>query len=616
MREEGRGLKEQKGRSKKNLPRPPLPPRPHSLSQPKSNWYLGIDFGSTMLSAALLNREKREIYPIYWKIGGQNLQSECFRMPTVVCLLAGKIVAHSVGFPQSSLPDGKLLLQNFKPYLKVGMTYLSSGNSGEVGNFEPILQWSKDEEISLSWLLDGLRSLLATLKPGMGEKNIDLQAHFFDRESADRVATFPKLGGVILGTPAFWSDAYRHNLREVVLSAGLVTESSDIFVIEDAIATLLSELTPNLGESKNHNSTSKIAPGGTLIINSGAVTTEIALVNLPENPEKLTYSDFTCQSFAYAGNALDQDIICQLLCPDEFLGKLNELPRAGYADVAARYKLQQHLQSHPLGQELLAAAANLKIVLQEEDSFKVEIEGDRWEVKKRDLESKVLVPFVQQLNREVNTLLSRVGMSTVAINQAICVGGNGSWLGISRWLRQKLPNAIVIRDRDTNIDTNIKDISPSLKSKIGWVAWGLATLPLYPQILDTSRHQYSDYFLLWELMQALGMQTLSINEITQTLEHRGINTRVCLPRILAILDGELPGGLLASETDIILLTEKSRQNPELTMIEAAPIFNQDRDRKYHLNQPQAKYLQEYISKLMATSHQKLEEPLFQSLVLK
>ena len=606
------------------LPSPPSPtfpifpiPLPQSPTPRRSNWYLGIDFGTTMLSAALLNRDSKEVYPLYWEVDGQNPKSECFRIPAVVSLLAGKVVVKSVGQLGLPLEDGELLLQNFKHYLKVGIPYVSSalqeGNTeGEGGVlFEPMLQWSQQKEVSLASLLHGLGALLEGLNPA-SENVLGLRAHAVGLEPSILDAALRQLGGVILGTPSGWGDAYRHNLREAVLGAGLVTESSHIFVVEDAIATLLSELTPNLGEaeSKIHNLNSKIAPGGTLIINSGAITTELALVDLPENLENLTYSHFICQSFAYGGNAIDQDIICQLLLKDESFGALTQLPRGGYADVAARCQLQQRLQSSPLGLELLAAAANLKVILQHQDRFNLEIGDRRWEVKRRDLETKVLVPFVQQLNRELNAMLSQAGMSPVAINQAICTGGNASWSAIARWLRQKLPNAIVMHDRHPNIPS----VSPSPKSKIGRVAWGLATLPLYPQVLDGPRQQYSDYFLLWELIQAFTVNPLGISEITQALERRGINTRTCLPRILPILEGQLPLGLLPSKEDALLLTSASRENPELAMMRAAPLFEQVGNRQYRLNQEQAKYVREYVGRLMASSQQKLEEPLSQSLI--
>ncbi|HLO49159.1 MAG TPA: hypothetical protein VK211_12145 [Kamptonema sp.] len=585
---------------------PPTGNISHSPIEPKSNWYLGIDFGTAMLKAALLNRESGEVYPIYWEVEGKNRESECFGIPSAICL-SGEGGVKSVGYPELPADSGGFWVQNFKPYLKVSIPYIGA-NTGDL--FEPILQISDRQRVSLGWLLHGLRSLLALLNPAV-ENSLSVRSRAVGLESSILDAALRQLGGVILGTPASWSDAYRHNLREAVLGAGLVTESSHIFVVEDAIATLLSELIPNLAapESTIKKLNSKIAPGGTLIVNCGAATTELALVDLPENPENLTYSHFTCHSFAYAGNAFDQDIICQLLLTDESFGPLSQLPRAGYADVAARSQLQQRLQSQPLGQAFLAAAANLKTILQQQDRFNLEIGDRRWEVKRRDLESKVLVPFVQQLNREVNTMLSQSGMSPVAINQAICTGGSGSWPAIARWLRQKLPNAIVIHDREMDIAS----VSPASKSKTSRVACGLATLALYPQVLDAPRQQYSDRFLLWELMLAFGSKTLSINEIMQTLERRGINTRACQSRIQAILNNQLPAGLLPSEEDTLLLTEESRGNPELTIIKAAPLFELEGG-EYRLNQQQAKYLREYLSRLMASSQQKLEEPLFQSLV--
>src|SRR4028119_1705629 len=108
-------------------------------------------------------------------------------------------------------------------------------------------------------------------------------------------------------------------------------------------------------------------------------------------------------------------------------------------------------------------------------------------------------------------------MSPAGVSQAICAGGMGAWSAIASWLRQKLPNAIVIQDQEFEVDRDIFDIHNSalnavsqttnFSGKIGLVAGGLASLPLYPQILDVSQQQYSDFFLLWELMQVLGAQT-------------------------------------------------------------------------------------------------------------
>ena len=343
-----------------------------------------------------------------------------------------------------------------------------------------------------------------------------------------------------------------------------------------------------------------------------STTVEFALVELPSNLQDLTRADFTCQSFAFAGNAFDQDIICQLLAKNETWGMSINLPRAGHPDLPSRYQLQQRLQGSAFGLQLLDAARQLKVILQHQESFVLDIGQQHWDVKRRDLESLVLVPFVQQLNRELNALLSRAGMSSAGINQAICAGGMGSWAAIARWLRQKLPNAIVVQDRELEVDRDIS-VNPVVKSqtfseKTGRVACGLASLALYPQILDVPQQQYSDFFLLWELMQVLGDETLRFEEILQLLERLGVNTGTCEPRILEILEGKLPAGLLPTEEDFMLLAEESRQNPDWQAILAEPLFFEDVSLGYRLNIEHSFVVREYLSKLACFSQQKLLEP--------
>jgi hypothetical protein len=664
---------------------------------------LGIDFGSTGLSAALLDRTTSQVYPIYWEArrdGGapQDGDSEAcgvalslvevfdyagayrgsttltnrgsttltkrFRIPSVAVLEES---ANSSDSRQAATTAGQFLLQNFKLLLKVGIPDRSEAD----GMYEPVFQLSQDRAVSIAWPLQGLRALLATLagsvkssihpptdadsattgnQEGLLVPNLICRAcGFEDQSSFD--AALKDLQGVILGTPANWSDVYRFNLREAVLGAGLVGDCSQIFVVEDAIATLLSavtsvtnlNLTPGRsGESiaddrvvRLRSPTSTVALdeqsliGGTLILNAGAATVELALVDLPENMQDLTYADFTCQSFAYAGNAFDQDIICQLLASmlskSETFGMSIELPRPGHPDLPSRYQLQQRLQSSDFGLQLLEAARHLKVILQHQESFVLELGQQRLEVKRRDLENQVLVPFVQQLNRELNALLSRVGMSPVGINQVICTGGMGSWPSLARWLRQKLPNARVIQDQELNAAGEVSPVpnaglnSTDFNLKFCRVACGLASLALYPQILDVPRQQYSDFFLLWELMQVLGEETLSFEEIVQLLERQGVNTRTCEARLLGILEGRLPAGLLPTEEDLMLLTEESRQNPYWEAISAAPLFfsmfSKSVDRGFRLNVEHASIVREYLSKLASSSQQYYVKGLLEPLTI-
>lgn len=637
---------------------------PESHNRRNSRWYLGIDFGSCGLSAALLDRTSGQLHPIYWEASEHSKAPQAkgfaaiasFRIATSALMQetapvdsGQQVTVKSVGLRQLALPTGEFLLQNFKLPLKVGIPYQREA----AGMYEPLLQWSPLQAVSIALPLNGVRALLATLNPrkqgqkfrelaevsdaaistnfsGLPVANLICGASGMTAQTLD--AALLDLQGVILGTPAGWGNAYHFNLREAVLGAGLVAPGLPIFVVEDAIATLLAAVTPvknatGMQSSAIDSLREEAAPltlnassfsGGTLILNAGATTVELALVELPSNLQDLTRADFTCQSFAFAGNAFDQDIICQLLVKNETWGMSIDLPRAGHPDLPSRYQLQQRLQGSAFGLQLLEAARQMKVILQHQESFVLDIGQQHWDVKRRDLESLVLVPFVQQLNRELNALLSRAGMSSAGINQAICAGGMGSWPAIARWLRQKLPNAIVVQDRELEVDRDISEThnsalnsvlkSTNLSEKSSLVAYGLASLALYPQILDVPQQQYSDFFLLWELMQVLGGETLSFEEILQLLERQGVNTGICEPRILRILEGKLPAGLLPTEEDFMLLAEESRQNPDWEAILAEPLFFEDVSLGYRLNIEHSFVVREYLSKLASSSQQKLLEP--------
>lgn len=566
-------------------------------------WYLGVDFGTTGLSAALLNCQTCEVYPIYWMAAepaeaGVPMERS-FRLPAVV-----------------ATENTGTQLDHFKPYLKLGIT-----GSKITGNalthsalaWEPILQWSAGEQISLSYLQQGLEALLATLNPGNHSENAAFLTGAAGLESATFHAALAQLAGVFLNQPAQWPDSYRFNVREAVLGGGLVRRAEQIVVVEDAIATLLSVVRGAAGETlRVPSSVSQKLDlfnadwlGETLILSAGAVTSELALVNLPANLQDLTYSDFSFLSFPYAGDAIDQDIICQLLLKGESGNKTaltlpagQDLPRAGEPDLSKRYQLQQLLQSSSDGMALLEAARHLKVILQHQDRFTLELGSRRWSCTRRELESQVFVPFVQRLNRELNALLSQTGIQPVAIDQAICTGGTASVPAIARWLRQKLPNATIIQD-------TYEDRRPPACSR---VACGLAALPLHPQVVDIHQQQYSDYFLLRELLSAFPNRACNVAEIVQLLERRGINTRACQARIFTILEGHLPAGFSVSETDGVLLTQECRQDPEFLGLNAAPLFYQEDNQTYRPNPQQFQRLRTYFNQLVAGTYQQLEEP--------
>ncbi|OKH32762.1 hypothetical protein NIES2119_25390 [[Phormidium ambiguum] IAM M-71] len=584
----------------------PLTPLP---TLPNSVWYLGIDLGTTGLAAVLFNKSNKQVYPISWSVGEETDLPE-------------NKVFHSELYG-NRLPiniTGKAWPNNFKTYLNVTLPCNSEG----AGKFQPVFKWSKlqkteslagretliqdVQEIELKEVIAVLIMLLSSFNSSKKSTNDLVNCSFAEGLNPEDFANvIENLAGVFVSCPAGWSEAYRFNVREVILASGLVNHGEQICFVEEAIASLLTELhfhENNLVTRENFTETttkynSENYPlrwqGETLVINSGANATELALVNIPEKLPDLTYQDFNLRSFSYAGNHLDQDIVCQLLLNGE---TEIEKPLPGEPDLLTRQQLQMRLSSSEWGETLLSAASYLKVTLPQEDSFTFTLGEEDREIRNKDLEKRVISRFVQSLNRELNTLLTQAGSSVEAITQVLCTGKTTMIPSLTTWLRQKFPNAKVIQEAE--IKSTVK---PENR-----VATGLAILPLYPQILDSSRQQYNDYFLLLELLRTFDETPLSIGKIINLLERKGINTRACQQRLFALLAGELPAGLVPSDLDAGLLTEASWQNTDYQVIRAGKLFREPENQTYSLNSDYAQHLRRYLTEVLASTSQKLTEP--------
>lgn len=620
-------------------------------------WYLGIDLGTTGISAALFNRSKSLVYPIYWSAEtstGINTFEKSFRLPAEVYLPTASVphleTEHNIEQPPAVVPqnhDGlesssRLYSAQLKPYLQVAIPY-----KNERQKWEPVLQLNEFSAGPLIWVVRSLSKLLSTLKSAQTNTTPALIAHAEGIETADLFTIISKIAGVICTCPASWSEQYRFNIREAILTSQLVNHPQQVFFVEEAIASLLPEINGAQGELVQVNSPQGLSRlktsdypllGNTLIINIGATATEMALADLPPDLARLAHKDFMLHSFNYAGKGMEQDIICQLLLPPKSrqprqekppttktepdpwhwqpsipgLDQMQwqslqledlELPKVGEPDLLVRIRLQQRLESSPLGQALLDAAVVLKLILQHQETFTLELADQCWILQRRDLESQVFVPFVRRLNRELNKLLVARGIPTEAINQAILTGGVASIGTVSRWLRQKLPNAKIIQDFYLG-----ENGSPNCSR----VAYGLALLPLHPQVLDVARQQYTDYFLFNELLHLLPDRSLSFGEVLQLFEGRGINTRACQQRLLAFLEGELPAGLIPDST---WLTHASKTNSDYQAIASAPLFEKLGNLSYRPNYPQVSCLRQYLEVIKASTLQSLAEPFAVNFVL-
>ena len=612
-----------------------------------ATWYLGIDIGTTGISAALLNRSKLVVYPIYWsaesQVDGSAFQ-QSFRLPAEVYLPTNS--GSHPGKSGESDFSSHLYSAQLKPYLQIAVPYQQ-----ERQKWEPMLQLNEFSAGPLIWVVRSLSKLLSTLRSSQTSTTPALIANAVGMNTPTFSQVIKNIAGVICTCPSSWTEQYRFNVREAIVTSELVSHPQQIFFVEEAIASLLPELDSANGQSIQISENQGLRAlktsdypllGNTLAINIGATQVEMTLVAIPANLENLTYKDFMLHNFAYSGKGIEQDIICQLLLPPKSrqprqLGQSNHepananpwhwqpsipgldqmqfsnlglealtLPKVGEPDTEARIRLQQRLESSLLGQALLDAALALKLILQHQETFTLEFADQRWVLQRRDLESQVFVPFVRRLNRELNKLLVARGIPTEAINQAVLSGGVASVGTINRWLRQKLPNAKIIQDLYLG-----ENGAPNCSR----VALGLTMLPLHPQVLDIPKQQYTDYFLFSELLKLLPNRSLTFGEVLQLFESRGINTRICQQRLLAFLEGELPPGLIPAASDYLWLTHHSQENLDYKAIDSLkaginspPLFEKQGNLSYRPNLQQVQLLLRYLDAIKSSTVQSLEEP--------
>jgi hypothetical protein len=551
----------------------PAPPEKEVYSL-DDTWVLGIDFGSTAIRASLLNADTGRVYALYL--------DDVDEMP---CKVVWTEDHHSLDDPiakdiriltkrsqNAGLETGEVAFVHFKQFLKLGLPYRG------VSAWQPIIQWSDSRQVSLRWLIAALKNLLEQIQTRANHPKLP-----------DVGLILLKLSGVVFGYPADWSDTYILNVREAVLKAGLVNQAEQVLAVDQAIAPVLSLL---------HDQ--RISQEITLLIDAGAVTTNLCLTKgLSDAKDR---SKLHIRSLDYAGVSISQDIVVQLFYPHwQLITNPNRhlcnfehlsLPEIGASAPQQRILLQQYLLSSHLGQQMLELADRVKVTFGRDvgiDSWNEELMGQPIVVLRRELENLILQPFIQRLNRELNTILSNVGILGEDIHQVLLLGSTMHIPLLSRWLAQKLPNA------------KIDPLATSV------VANGLAVSPLYPNLQDVARQQYSDYFLLQEVCRLNLTKAVNPNQLLQQLQMRGINIKTCRDRILSILQGDLPEGLFPwqePESSVIL------EDPTLSSdLFAGRLFELETDGTYQPNVTKFQQLRVYLQAIIGNMSQTLNEPL-------
>lgn len=543
--------------------------------------------------------------PLYWAKGTTDA-FRAYRLPSVAYVpssLDDESVFMTEVFEQilqqrdrpanASAPP---LLRSFKPYINSGLPFQST----QTQQWEPHLRQSETQTIPLIDLQHLLTQLLTLITPSdrpwlhCGAEGLTPD------EVRDRLTN---LEGVILNHPSGSSDTYRFTLRETVLAAGLVSQPDRIFFVDEVVAALIAGcVAPQLATGAPLT-TAAIA-GPCLVLSAGASTTEVLVISTAKPLAQLTPRELYIRRIAYAGNSLDQDIICHLLYPiargweSLDFASLN-LPLPGEPDLEARYRLQQRLESVPLGQRLLNSVRKIKPILCQQDvSFGAE--GRQWTIRQEDLQNWIIAPYLQQLNREINGLLPQLGLKSEEIQQVICAGETTLIPAIAVWLREKFPHARFVAQ-----DGTANNFGPS-------VAAGLAVLPSFSALLDANRHQFGDYFLLQTLLRQLQAEAktrFSLSELQNHLVESGVPLAVGRTFLANLLEGRLPSGLAITPTSAVLFAETSVQCPDYRLLGAAPLFKALSNDRYELNPQQCDRLWAHLQNILAHTHQTLQAPL-------
>jgi len=149
-------------------------------------------------------------------------------------------------------------------------------------------------------------------------------------------------------------------------------------------------------------------PQTLLVIEGKRETTTLALLEVPPQTCSLSRQAIALSHFNYGENTYEQAILSQLIYPlwRSFL----PLSLADLTDT------------NPLKKSLLAAARLTKLILQEEIEFTSSLAGHTWTVSRRDLNKKVIAPYLDNLKQKVNDLLEKQQKSLKDIDRIIFSG--------------------------------------------------------------------------------------------------------------------------------------------------------------------------------------------------
>ena len=189
------------------------------------------------------------------------------------------------------------------------------------------------------------------------------------------------------------------DLKKALLTAQLIPPDR-LSSLETAIATALAYI-PTSDQPQTQTQT-------LLVIEGKRETTTLALLEVPPQTRSLSRQAIALSHFNYGENTYERAILSHLIYPlwRSFL----PLSPSDLTDT------------NPLKKSLLAAARLTKLILQEESEFTSSLAGHTWTVSRRDLNKKVILPYLDNLRQKVNDLLEKQQKSLEDIDRIIFSG--------------------------------------------------------------------------------------------------------------------------------------------------------------------------------------------------
>lgn len=554
-------------------------------------WYLGLDWSGTGLQASLAQYPQGSVHPLIWLHGNQRHDTYPVHLranPDASLSVMNLDCAASVHTPSQTT---MLNWADLYPHLRRAVPFFRRRQH----QWYPALELPGGSVGGQSLLLQDLQQTLQAVL----QRIIPTPDQFVCGENLSD-ATFrnalQQLAGVVIACPATWGATYRFNLREAILSTRLVETPDQVLCVDSPLAIALAYQAQSQASAEIVVRSQDCT---TLALSINTAVTEVAswtesLADAQFHPHKSRVDGYN-----YGVSGLQEDVFYQLLYPQwlphqDFLTTFDwQFPQVGAPDFPQRDRATLSLTNHAMGSTVLTLARQVLQILYHRPTVAAQLGTHPWHVHQRQLAQMLLPGVTATLNHSINKLLSRQGQTSRQVRQLLWQPQ--VWQGLAplltSWLQTKFPQARLVA-----VTARLAD--------------GLALLPSFPGSLERHQHQYDDYFLLRELLQAINAETVNLSGVCQNLRRQGLHTKDCRDRIAQFLAGYQPSGWIPDAADPWVAPE-SQTTVEYQALRSQPLFvsNPHHPGQFHCDSRQRRRAIQYLEQICAHSHQELNEPL-------